>query len=214
MPAKKSPKATASADPNRLVRQPDGGYRTGDERFGVAQANGSWFLTDQQTADDFGQPRVTGPFATLHAVREAIPEARSAPTSIRKPIKSAASVAKSKRAAAPPKPKTWLDRLSPAERRRAKGMIEALQAFGLQDAEDVARARMEGRADRELTTRMIRARLDRLLEDADDEGHRLVANAVRLLTASGPLGPDLPGWALVETDSAGTLTNRRIDLDG
>lgn len=214
MPAKKSPKATASADPDRLVRQPDGSYRSGDERFGVAQANGSWFVTDQQTADDFGQPRVTGPFATLNAVREAIPEARSAPTSIRKPIKSAAPAAKAKRAAPPPKPKTWLDRLAPADRRRAQQMMEALRALGLPDAEDVARARIEGKADRKLAPRMIRARLDRLLADADDEGRRLVAGAVKVLTADGGrTGRDLPGWALVETEANGSPTDRRIDPD-
>ncbi|MEP7082285.1 MAG: hypothetical protein ABI841_04830, partial [Chloroflexota bacterium] len=104
----RSKKAATDADPDRLIRQPDGGYRTGDERFGVAQANGSWFLTDQQTADDFGQPRVTGPFATLNAVREAIPGARAAPTSIRKPIRQAKPTAKAKPPAPPPKPKTWL----------------------------------------------------------------------------------------------------------
>ena len=55
MPKEKKPKAAAPPHPDKLVRQSDGGYRTGDERFGVAQANGSWFLTDAQTADDFGQ---------------------------------------------------------------------------------------------------------------------------------------------------------------
>lgn len=214
MAAKKKPKAPAGADPDRLVRQPDGGYRTGDERFGVAQANGSWFVTDEQTADDFGQPRVTGPFATLTAVRAAIPEARAAPTSIRKPIKSAPSAAKAKRAASPPKPKTWLDRLAPADRRRAQRMIEALQALGLPDAEEMARSRIEGRADRKLASRMVRARLDRLLEDADDDARRLVAKAVKVLTTVGErTGRDLPGWALVETEADGSPTDRRIDLD-
>lgn len=216
MPKPKSQKAAANADPDRLVRQADGGYRTGDERFGVAQANGSWFLTDEQTADDFGQPRVTGPFATLNAVREAIAEARAAPTSIRKPITSTKSSAKPKRAAPPPKPKTWLDRLTATDRRRARRMIDALDELGLPDAEDLARARIEGKADRKLASRMIRARLDRLLDEsgADDEGRRLVAEAVRVLTVDGGrIGRDLPGWALMETDGDGSPTERRIDLD-
>ena len=215
----KSTKAKAKAkgtDPDKMVRQPDGGYRTGDERFGVGPANGSWFLTDQQTADEFGQPRVTGPFTTLNAVREAIPEARSAPTSIRKPIKQTPAAAKPGRAAPPPpKPKTWLEKLSTPDRRRAQRMIAALEAAGLADAEEVARARIEGRPDRKLATRLLRARLDRVVDDAgaDEDARRLVAEVVRMLSGEGRIGPDLPGWALVETDVDGSLTDRLIDLD-
>lgn len=210
----KSTKAK-DTDPDKLVRQADGGYRTGDERFGVAQANGSWFLTDQRTADGFGQPRVTGPFATLNAVREAIPEARSAPTSIRKPIKGA-STAKPKPAAPPPKPKTWLDRLAATERRRAQRMIDAFRELGLPDAEELARGRTEGKFDRTLAGRLVQARLDRLLdeEDADEDARRLVGEAVRVLTADGGrIGRDLPGWALFETDPDGSPTDRRIEVD-
>ena len=211
----RKPKADAPVDPNKLVRQPDGGYRTGDERFGVGQANGSWFLTDQQTADDFGQPRVTGPFATLNAVREAIPEARSAPTSIRKPIKQTPPKApKPDRAPPPPpKPKTWLEKLPAADRRRAARMIAALEAAGLADAEDVARGRMEGRPDRRLARRLLKAQLDRVLEGADENARGLAGDVVNALATGGRIGPDLPGWALVETDPDGSPTDRLIDLD-
>ena len=182
----------------------------------MAQANDIWFLTDQQTADDFGQPRVTGPFATLKAAHDAIPEARAAPTSIRRPIKQTPSESKPKRAPPPPKPETWLDRLPGTDRRRAQRMINALQALGLPDAEDLARARIGGKADRRLAGRMVRARLDRLLDDAgaDDDARRLVAGAVRVLSAEGGrTGKDLPGWALVETDTDGSPTDRLIGLD-
>jgi hypothetical protein len=40
------PKADAGVDPDRLVRQSDGGYRSADGRFVVEQANGRWFLAD------------------------------------------------------------------------------------------------------------------------------------------------------------------------
>ena len=86
MPKQTPPTADAGTDPDRLIRQPDGGYRSADQRFVVEQANGSWFLADNETADDFGQPRVAGPFATLKVVKEAVPRARSGPTPIRKPI--------------------------------------------------------------------------------------------------------------------------------
>ena len=140
----KKPRADASADPDRLIRQSDGGYRSADERFVVEQANGSWFVADQETADDFGQPRVAGPFATLKMVKEAIPRTRSGPTPMRKPIKQSKPAAKS---APPPKPETWLDRLSAEDRRRAEKLIRTLEKEGLPDAEDTARALIEGKAD-------------------------------------------------------------------
>ena len=209
--ATKKPKVDASTDPDRLIRQPDGGYRSADERFVVEQANGSWFVADQETADDFGQPRVAGPFATLKTVREAIPRTRSGPTPMRKPIKQSKPAAKS---APPPQPETWLDRLSADDRRRAEKLIRALEKEGLADAEDTARARIEGKPNKELARRLLRGRLDRLLDDAnaDDDARRLVADATEILTATRRIGPDLPGWALVETDSDGSPTDRRIDL--
>ena len=210
--AKKSPKPdAASADPDRLIRQPDGGYRSGDERFVVEQANGSWFLADHETADDFGQPRVAGPFETLKLVREAIPRTRAGPTPIRKPIKQAKPTAK---LAPPPKPETWLDRLTAKDRRRAERMIRTLQKEGLADAEDVARGLIEGKPDKHLAQRLLKGRLDRLLTeaDADDGARKVVADAIQVLTAGRRIGPDLPGWALVETDPDGSPTDRRIDF--
>jgi hypothetical protein len=213
MPRKKPPKADAGNDPDRLIRQPDGGYRSADERFTVEQANASWFLADNETADDFGQPRVAGPFPTLKVVREAIPRARSGPTPMRKPIKQAKRTDKP---APPPKPETWLDRLAADERRRAERLVRALQKDGLADADDVAQGLIEGKPDKGLVRRLLQGRLDRLLDDAraDTSARQLVSDAIRVLTADGGrLGRDLPGWALVETDPDGSPTGRRVELD-
>lgn len=207
------PGSDPAADPDRLKRQPDGGYRSADERFVVEQANGSWFLADHETADDFGQPRVAGPFTTLALVKDAIPRVRSGPTPLRKPIKPAKPAAKPE---PDPKPETWLDRLSAEDRRRAERLVRVLEKEGLPDAEDVARGRIEGTNDKALARRLLQARLDRLLSDAetDERARQLVAGAVRLLTADGGrIGRDLPGWVLVETDPDGSPTDRRIELD-
>jgi hypothetical protein len=205
------PTADAGADPDRLTRQSDGAYRSADDRFVVEQANGSWFLADHETADDFGQPRVAGPFATLKLVREAIPRARSGPTQLRKPIKQTKPTAKP---APEPKPKTWRDGLSTEDRRRAERMIRTLQKEGIADAEDVARTRVEGKAaDRGMAKRLLQARLDRTLDGADDATRQLVADAIAVLTGAGRIGPDLPGWALVETEPDGSPTDRRIKFD-
>jgi hypothetical protein len=209
----KAAKSMASDDADKLIRQPDGGYATHDARFVVEQANGNWFLADHETADDFGQPRVAGPFATLKLVREAIPRVRSGPTPMRKPIRQPKSSGKAK-AAPPPKPETWLDRLAPDERRRVERMIRTLSKEGLDDAEALARAQFEGvTAGRGLAKRILQARLDRALADADVAARALVADAVGVLTSSRRVGADLPGWALVETDPDGSPTERRIELD-
>jgi len=154
---------------------------------------------------------VAGPFATLKLVREAIPRTRSGPTPMRKPIKQSKPAATP---APPPRPETWLDRLSADDRRRAEKLIRALEKEGLPDAEDTAKARIAGKADKDLARRLLRGRLDRLLDEAaaDDDARRLVAEATQILTAARRIGPDLPGWALVETDPDGSPTDRRIDL--
>jgi hypothetical protein len=210
----KPSKADAGSEPDKLTRLPDGGYHTADERFVVEQANGSWFLADQETADEFGQPRVAGPFTTLKQAREAIPRARSGPIPMRKPIKQGKPAAK---AAPEPKPETWLDRLSSDERRRAERLVRVLAKEGITDADAVARGRIEGRADKGLARRLLQGRIDRLLEDVDADGsaRELVADALRVLTADGQrVGRDLPGWTLVETDpDDGSPTDRRIELD-
>ena len=204
-------KADASADPDRLVRQSAGAYRTADERFSVEQANGQWFVADQQVADDFGQPRVAGPFATLKEVEAAIPKVRSGPTPLRKPLPQAKPPPKAKPA---PKPETWLDRLSPDDRRRAQRIMKTLEKDRFRDAEKVAQDVLDGRT-RGLSERLLRARIERLLDEsgADDAARRLVTDATRILSRDGGrIGPDLPGWILVETDDDGSPTRDAIEL--
>lgn len=82
--AKPASRPSTDEDPNRLVRREAGDYRTPDERFEVRTSGVGWMLLDREAADDFGQPLARGPFPTLDAARETIPEARRATI---KPVK-------------------------------------------------------------------------------------------------------------------------------
>jgi GNAT superfamily N-acetyltransferase len=73
-------KQTAPPDPDKLVREKAGEYRTGDGRFTVqSQASGAWFVVDSEQLDELGMARVLGPFGTLDEAKQAIGQARSAP---------------------------------------------------------------------------------------------------------------------------------------
>lgn len=74
MPRTKQP--AAPPEPNQLVRKAPGTYRSGDDRFEVRQSGLGWFLVDSTQTDELGQELVSGPYPTLDAVRDAIPEAR------------------------------------------------------------------------------------------------------------------------------------------
>ncbi|HEX2193695.1 MAG TPA: hypothetical protein VHK63_01880 [Candidatus Limnocylindria bacterium] len=87
-------KKSTEPDPNKLVRESAGAYRTDDERFEARSSGVGWMLLDNESRDDFGQPLTRGPFPTLDAVREAIPEARR---STIKPVKPAKAVKPAKR---------------------------------------------------------------------------------------------------------------------
>jgi GNAT superfamily N-acetyltransferase len=70
----------APPDPDKLVREKAGEYRTGDGRFTVqSQASGAWFVVDSDQLDELGMARVLGPFGTLDDAKGAISQARSAP---------------------------------------------------------------------------------------------------------------------------------------
>lgn len=76
MPKKKAAPGEGDSDPDRLVRQEAGTYRTADERFEVRQTDAGWFLLDTTQHDELGQPLLRGPFPTLAASRDALSAAR------------------------------------------------------------------------------------------------------------------------------------------
>ena len=217
--AKKQGSATADApvDPNKLVRKRAGVYRTADDRFEVRQAALGWFLIDSAITHQLGQELTRGPFPTLTAVGDELPEARR--TTI-KPLprpKAATGKAKSpstaKQPPAPPKP-TWIDRLPKGEAAEVRRLIRALELEEVSDAEPlVQRARRSG--DPLIATRLLERRLEAMVEDLPagerTNATQLVRRVADLLSADGTkLFDPLPGWALVEIEAGGKPPPRRI----
>lgn len=67
------------ADPSadKLIRDEPRHYHTADGRFQVqAEAAGAWYLSDGESVNEFGLPRLVGPFGTLDDVRAAVAAAR------------------------------------------------------------------------------------------------------------------------------------------
>jgi hypothetical protein len=212
-------KADAPADPDKLVRQQAGTYRTGDERFEIREADVGWFLVDSEQTNEFGQELIQGPFATLKAVRAVLPTARTAKAAgaTRAP-KKAAKPAKAAKRDEPPKPPppSWIDQLPKAEGAGVRKLIGALEREGIADAEALVRRDREGLLPA-VATRLIERRLEALVDHLPDgeqkAGRALVRRVAELLSSEGTARRDsLPGWTLVEVDAEPEPPNRRIDL--
>jgi hypothetical protein len=215
MPKSATPAATnAASDPNKLARKTAGTYRTADERFEVRQAALGWFLIDSTATDELGQELVRGPFPTLNAVRDALPDARRTtlkPLPRRTTAAAGAAATKPKPA---PRSASWIDRLPAAEATAARRLIRALELEGVGDAEELVR---DARKDREpiVARRVLDRRLEAIINDlpADDRdtARHVMQRVLELLTATGTtLFEPLPGWALVEMGAEPGPPNRRI----
>ena len=219
--AARSKKSEGPPDPDKLVRQEAGTYRTGDDRFEVRGGDGSWFLVDTAGTNEFGQALIQGPFASLKAVRSAIPDARaSEPVAAKPRAKPSAKPAKAPRKQRPdpppPPPRSWLDDLPAAEAARTRELIAELERAGVGDAEPLVRRDREGLFPA-VATRLVELRLDALTADMP-EGTReaartLIRKVAETLTEEGRYhGGPLPGWSLVEVGPEPEPPNRRIDL--
>lgn len=217
------PKRTADSppDPDRLVRQSAGTYRTEDDRFEVRSGDTGWFVVDSEQTNEFGQELMHGPFATLKAAREAVPGARSPKvTALRRP-RPRPRQRKGDEADAPParrKPRTWLDDLATADARRARALIRALDRRGFTDADGLVRQDREGFFP-VVAARLIEEEVARLVDDWPEatrpEARALVARVLAIVTQrGGEVDAPLPGWRLVEVphDGAGEREERPIEL--
>jgi hypothetical protein len=219
--APKKAAAEAEPDPDRLIRQKAGSYRTEDGRFEVEQADVGWFVVDTEETNELGLPLTQGPFATLKAVSDALPGARKVkpmpkrPAPTAKPAKAAGQRARARaKPDRPPPPKSWIDALPEDEARNVRALIGALEREGLSDAEQLARRDREGLGP-EVATRLIERRLDALVEDLPADARKPAREFIRrvaeVLSAEGSrVRAPLPGWALVEISDDGQPPNRRI----
>ena len=210
--AKKSP---STPEPNKLVRQKAGTYRSADDRFEIRGEGSRWFLIDAQRTDELGQELVQGPFATLEAIRSALPEARRA--TIQPLASRTAAREKPERRKTRPEPApTWIDRLPKSEAAAVRRLIRALEREGVDHAEQLVRRDREGLAP-VVATRLLERRLEAIVEDFPEDGREAVRALVRRVAAvlsdegGGPTSP-LPGWVLVEVEPAPEPENRRIRL--
>jgi hypothetical protein len=216
MPKAKGAAADA-ADPDKLVRQAAGTYRTADQRFEVrGSSTAGWFLVDTAQANDFGQELILGPYATLDAVRESIPSARSSKvTPIRRPATGKKSQAKATKAAPPPPPKSWIDKLPKADAASVRRLIAALESKGVGSAEDLVRRDREGIGPA-VATRLIEQRLEAIVAELPERGREgareLVRRAAEVLSVEGRATGELPGWSLVEVGPEPEPDNRRITI--
>lgn len=209
-------KTDAPTDPDKLIRQAAGDYRTADDRFEVRQADVGWFLVDSEQANEFGQELIHGPFGTMKAVRAAIPGARGQKaTTLRrrkKPTKVRAAPAPP-----PPPPPSWIDKLPLPDARAVRKAIAALEHLGVSDAEELVRRDRDGLMPA-VAVRLIEERLEAIVAEAPPRERERTRALVRLvaviLTSEGTtLAQPLPRWTLIEIGPADEAPkHRRIDL--
>ena len=212
-------KTNPAVEPNKLVRKQAGTYRTADDRFEAQQSGGVWFLVDSAQTNELGQPLVQGPFATLNALRDALPDARRRTVksvSVPKPAKARASDKARRNAPAPPPP-SWIDRLPKADATAVRRLIGALEREGARDAERLVRRDRDGRR-AEVASWLIGQRLAALVDDLPASQRERTAELVRrildVLAEDGrSIAWPLPGWSLIEIGPDPEPPNRRITVE-
>lgn len=212
------PKRTtdASPDPDKLVREEAGTYHTADGRFEARETAGEWFLVDAEQTNEFGQELIRGPFATLKALRAAIPGAREAKASRLRTRARLATRRGPPEVEPPPPPPSWIDGLSRADAARVRLLIRALEGEGVADADAIVHRDREGLFPTVAAT-LIQRRLDALVDDLPEKARRpardLIRRAVEVLTDAGTGLPEpLPGWSVVELGPEPAPPNRRVIL--
>ncbi|MCA1568931.1 MAG: hypothetical protein LC798_01160 [Chloroflexi bacterium] len=217
----KAASETDAPDPDKLIRQKAGIYRTGDDRFEIREGDVGWFLVDPEQTNEFGQELIHGPYPTLNAVREALPGARSAGPAPSQKVDRRAAKDKPRAKTAPrppappPPPPTWIEQLPRREGAAVRKLIAALGREGIGDAEALVRRDRDGLLPA-VATRLIERRLDALVDELPEQGREAAREFVQrvalVISSEGSAREPLPGWALVEIGPEPESPKRRIDL--
>lgn len=210
--------ADALSDPDKLIRNAAGTYRTADDRFEVRQADAGWFVVDTTRSNEFGQELIHGPHAALKAARATLPELRAAGEApARRPRRPGAKRTSAPKPSPtpPPPPPSWIDALPNADGTRVRRMIKALEREGISEAETLVRRDRDGLLPA-VATRRLEHRLASLLDEMPERDRAAASDVLRriadMLSTSGSRDEALPGWALVAVEPDADLPNRRIDL--
>ncbi len=193
--------AVAETDPSAISwkRARAGLYESSDGRYSISGEGDRWYLTDTEQQNEFGQPTLVGPFPNLKEAREQAGRP-IAPHPL--PTPSAPRPEREKPAPPRPKPQTWLDKLEPSERRRARQLVAELEALGVADADDVARSDITGLAPRAAEA-AIRALVEREIvarapADERDAVRETALATLRLASQPPGSGTSAVTWHLAE----------------
>jgi hypothetical protein len=136
------------ADEEKLKRLGGGRWESQDGRYSIEPQSGTWVVVDNEQTNELGLPLVRGPFSTLTAARGAVQESRKTGPA-RSPLAERIKTSRTRDEPKPKKPEPpaepkWLQALSEADRRRVRALVKRLEAAGVADAQDVARAEVTG----------------------------------------------------------------------
>jgi nucleotide-binding universal stress UspA family protein len=131
-------------DDEKLKRLGGGRWETKDGRYSIEPESGTWVVVDNEQTNELGLPLVRGPFPTLTAAREAVQHDRGEGPA-RSPLAERIRTSRTPDERKPRKPEPapqprWLEALGEPDRRRVRTLVKRLEAAGIPDAEDVARA--------------------------------------------------------------------------
>jgi hypothetical protein len=163
------------ADEEKLKRLGGGRWESQDGRYSIEPQSGTWVVVDNEQTNELGLPLVRGPFPTLTAAREAVKESRGSGPA-RSPLTERIKTGRTREGPKPRKPEPpaepkWLHALSEPDRRRVRALVKRLEAAGVTDAQDVARAEVTG-----LQPALARMALERRLA-----GAKSVADAIEVV---------------------------------
>lgn len=193
-------KSEQPPDPDRVVREAAGTYRTEDGRFEIRQAGVGWFLVDLERTNELGQELLHGPFQTLKEVRDEIAASR-------KVVQLAGPKPRPRKAPSPEPPparRSWIDELPEAEQADVRRLVKAVERAGIEDGEDLVRQARDS-SEPLIAKTLVEQRLTALVDDAPaserNSRRDLIRRVVGILADDGlTLGQPLPKWELIEAD--------------